>query len=144
MWNHIEELVFRGIFLQPLSLQSMRPSTPLKVHLVPSTQPVSRSLVGCHSEALYHIISHSIWLEWQMTEKAGRRAINLKVLASIKPLGKTTAVNHKTWERGDIKSIFWCDKQFDKTCLTQITNEGLIQQRQWAHESRVPHQNGAS
>lgn len=68
-----------------------------------------------------------------MTEMAGGRAINLKVLESIKSLGKNTAVYHKMWQEGDIKSIFWCDKQFGMKCLTQVTNEGLIQQRQYTY-----------
>lgn len=85
-----------------------------------------------------------------MTAMAGRRAINLKVLANIKSLGKTKAVTIKVWEEGDIKkvpgsvTIFWCDKQFDKKCLTQITNEALIRRERRAHESLVPNQNSAS
>lgn len=79
------------------------PSTLLKTHLVLSMQPVSQSLVGWHQEALYHIISHGIWLERQMTEMAERRAINLKVLRGIKSLGTTVAVTVKCEEKVTLK-----------------------------------------
>lgn len=55
--------------------------------------------------------------ERQMTEMAGMRTINLKVLASIKPLGKSEAVTVKCEMEATIKvpasvSISGYDEQF--------------------------------
>lgn len=78
-----------------------------------------------------------------MTEMAARRAINLKVLASIKSLGKTKAVTVKHEKKVTLKEpgsvsifLFFFDvvSGFDKKCLTQITNEALSQQGRWAHD----------
>lgn len=81
---------------------------------------------------------------------AGRRAINLKVLASIKSLGKTKAVIMKCEKKVTLKvpvsvSTFWCVKHFDKKCLMQITNEALRDSgssghtRAWCLIKPVPH-----
>lgn len=132
--NQDEKLVFCVIF-PAAPLTPCNPFTLLKAHLVPSLQPeyLSHWLAGWHWEALHHIISHGIWLEWQMTQMAERRAINLKVLASIKSLGKFVPVTIKCEKKVTLKvpgslSIFWCDKQFDKKGVTQITNEAPVLQ----------------
>lgn len=85
-----------------------------------------------------------------MTGMAGRRVINLKVLASIKSLGKSAAVTVKRGEKVTLKvpgsvGIFFFFFDVISSLTLRITNEAAARRRrQRPHESPVPRQTRAS
>lgn len=84
----------------------------------------------------------------QMTEMARRRRINLKVLGSMKSLGRTKAVTIECETEVTIRVAGSIGIFFDTVdCFgnwTQLSNAAHVLQRWWAYKGLVPNQNRAS